>query len=183
MEEADADDLDYEASFERAMRLRAERRQRALGQYGREINRLRTNLAIEKKLGNVQIEDPNTLRSLLFTSWQHALLQEYRRGDQVYRPPSGMESEDTLSKGRGVREISLGGIAYKNADQWTVWLNGKRVTPKAIPLEVMDIKVYSEYVELEWLDAYNNLIYPVRLRPHQRFNLDSRIFLPGVPAE
>ena len=69
---------------------------------------------------------------------------------------------------------------YSQADNWVVWLNGQRVTPEAIPKEIMDIKVRKDYVELKWYDSFSNLIYPVRLQPHQRFNLDSRIFLPGA---
>jgi hypothetical protein len=77
------------------------------------------------------------------------------------------------------REITLGGIVYVDGDDWTIWLNGKRVNPKAIPKEVIDLKVYKEYVEMKWFDDYTNQIFPLRMRTHQRFNLDARIFLPG----
>jgi hypothetical protein len=46
----------------------------------------------------------------------------------------------------------------------------------------MDIKVSRAYIDLKWFDGYTNKIYPIRLRPQERFNLDSRIFLPGTGA-
>jgi len=75
--------------------------------------------------------------------------------------------------------VTLGGIVYKGDDDWTIWLNGERVTPSAVPKEVMDLQVYKDYIEVKWLDEYTNSIFPLRLRAHQRFNMDMRIFLPG----
>lgn len=119
-----------------------------------------------------------TIPTLFFTKWQHALLVETRAGARS-RPVTGaLDDEGKVVK--GPREISLSGIVYKSKDKWTIWLNNKRVAPDALPEEVMDLNVYSEHIELEWFDAYTNQIYPIRIRPHQRFNLDSRIFLPGA---
>jgi hypothetical protein len=124
--------------------------------------------------------DPAQLSTLLFTLWQHELLQEAKARFKTRPPgpgetPAGAEGE----KPQGPREISLGGIVFVASNEWTVWLNKVRITPDAIPKEVMDISVTKNYIELKWFDAYTNLIFPVRLRPHQRFNLDNRIFLPG----
>ena len=80
----------------------------------------------------------------------------------------------------GIRELQLGGIMYQSAKDWVVWLNGFRVTPGALPDRVIDLAVHDDYIDLVWFDEYTNLVYPIRLRPHQRFNLDSRIYLPGV---
>ena len=79
----------------------------------------------------------------------------------------------------GPREISLAGIVYRGAKEWTIWLNDLRVSPTAIPDEVLDLKVHKDYIELEWFDSSTNQIFPIRLRAHQRFNLDTRMFLPG----
>jgi hypothetical protein len=32
---------------------------------------------------------------------------------------------------------------------------------------------------MKWFDEYTNQVFPIRLRPHQRFNIDARMFLPG----
>ena len=129
--------------------------------------------------------DPSAIPSLVFTPAQHVLLREARVGfntrlptleelrdhpdpnDPNYRPPVAL------------REISLGGIVFYSPDDWTIWLNSKRVTPDAMPTEAVDLRVYKEYIELRWFDSGTNQIYPIRLRPNQRFNIDGRIFLPG----
>lgn len=135
------------------------------------------------KLGRPDF-NPAEFSSLFYTIWQHNLLQDAKRLFRTRKPGEYEEpvSEDPVQRERGLRELSVGGILYKTSDDWIVWMNGQRVTPDAIPKEVIDIKVNKEYVELKWLDTYKNLIYPVRIRPHQRFNLDTRIFLPGRSA-
>ena len=127
---------------------------------------------------------PEEVSSLFFTAWQHALLQEAKIGFQTALPQPGSvaSSGSQAPRDPGIREISLGGIAFSTADRWTVWLNGVRITPDAIPDAVMDIKVSRAYIDLKWFDGYTNKIFPIRLRPQERFNLDSRIFLPGTGA-
>lgn len=79
----------------------------------------------------------------------------------------------------GIRELSLAGILYKGQENWTIWLNGTRMTPQAYSNQIHEIKVSEDYVDIKWFDPYTNIVFPIRLRPHQRFNLDTRIFLPG----
>lgn len=140
------------------------------------------------------IVKPMDVGTIVFTLWQHSLLQEAKRllkvrpvdrGEDLSGTGIGMggSASEGAAVPRGVRELSLSGILFKGKDNWIVWLNGKRLAPDALPKEIMDIKVTDEYVDLKWFDAYSNLIYPVRIRPHQRFNLDSRIFLPGITAD
>ncbi|QQG35691.1 MAG: hypothetical protein HYS17_09240 [Micavibrio aeruginosavorus] len=138
---------------------------------------------------------PLDVGTVVFTLWQHSLLQEAKRLLKVRPVEQGEDLSGTgIGMGggatgegavvpRGLRELSLSGILFKGKDNWIVWLNGKRLAPDALPKEIMDIKVTEEYVDLKWFDAYSNLIYPVRIRPHQRFNLDSRIFLPGITGD
>lgn len=127
---------------------------------------------------------PDAMKSLFFTAWQHALLQEAKIGFNTRLPNPGDVGADAGNQNvePGIREISLGGIAFENISSWTVWLNGVRITPDAIPEQVLDIKVSRAFIDLKWFDRYTNKIYPIRLRPHERFNLDSRIFLPGTGA-
>lgn len=117
----------------------------------------------------------NAMPSLFFTVWEHDLILDARRGLNTRMPGS----DDGVMADSGPRDVSLAGIVYVNAGEWTIWLNGWRVSPTAIPDEVMDLKVHKNYIDLEWFDASTNQIFPIRLRPHQRFNLDTRMFLPG----
>ncbi len=136
----------------------------------------------------LKMRDPGVsvsdIKSLFFMTWQRPLLEEAKR--EMWRNRGVASYEASRPAGqqppriKGPRELALGGIVFSNGDDWVVWLNGQRLTPKAIPKEVMDIQVNKDVVELRWYDSWTNLIYPVRLRPHQRFNLDSRIFLPGT---
>lgn len=123
---------------------------------------------------------PENVSTLFFTAWQHALLQEAKIGFTTRAPePGEVGTASNEGAAPGIRELSLGGIAFANSKKWTVWLNTVRVTPDAIPDQVLDIKVSRSHIDLKWFDRFTNKIYPVRLRPHERFNLDSRIFLPG----
>lgn len=125
---------------------------------------------------------PESVDTLFFTAWQHALLEEAKKGFVTAPANTGAVAGQAAGRDPGIREISLGGIAYSASDRWTVWLNGVRVTPNALPDAIMDIKVSRAYIDLKWFDGYTNKIYPIRLRPQERFNLDSRIFLPGTGA-
>ncbi len=124
----------------------------------------------------------NDLLPLIFLKDEYDLLQE-AKAILYTRPPLPGEI-DRVGSGEeiidpGIRELSLAGIVYRSGRDWTIWFNEQRVTPKAIPEEVLDLRVHKDYIEIKWFDAYTNQIFPIRLRPHQRFNLDSRIFLPG----
>ncbi|MDD3021315.1 MAG: hypothetical protein PHX61_10135 [Alphaproteobacteria bacterium] len=123
--------------------------------------------------------------SLFFTPAQHALLREARVGFNTRVPTlqdlkdSGDPNDPNYRPPTSLREVTLSGILYNSPDDWTVYLNKARVTPDSIPSEVVDIKVFKDYIELRWFDQISNQIYPVRLRPNQRFNLDARVFLPA----
>lgn len=124
----------------------------------------------------------NDLLPLIFLKDEYQLLQEAKAISHT-RPPLPGEidrvsiGDETIAP--GIRELSLAGIVYRSGRDWTIWFNEQRVTPTAIPEEVLDLRVHKDFIEIKWFDAYTNQIFPIRLRPHQRFNLDSRIFLPG----
>ena len=131
---------------------------------------------------------PHEYQSMVFTHWEYVAIQEALQSRGAYRPPTEEElardlkrnpNEEKVKPPPEEREIRLSGILYNSGADWTVWLNEERVTPDAIPKEVMDLKVYKSYIEFKWFDEYTNKIFPIRLRPHQRFNIDTRIFLPG----
>ena len=125
---------------------------------------------------------PEMLKTIFFTAWQHALLEEAKIGFNTRLPNPGEvgRADDNRPVVPGIRELTLGGIAFATPVKWTVWLNSVRVTPDAIPEQVLDIRVTRSYVDLKWYDPYTKKIFPVRMRPHERFNLDTRIFLPGT---
>lgn len=139
---------------------------------------------INKLVERIQINSQTT-PSLFFTDNQYSLLQEARQGLLARIPDEGESMEGELGPEEqeapqpGLRELTLAGIVFIAENEWTIWLNGQRVTPSAIPKEVLDLKVNKGYVDIKWFDEFTNRIYPIRLRPHQRFNLDSKIFLPG----
>lgn len=127
--------------------------------------------------------NPNDMSSLLFTYWEYTAIMEAKRAQGSVRPPTEAElrasvpGEEIPKPPPEQRELRLAGIVYVAHDDWTIWLNEKRVTPDAVPPEAVDLVVFKEYVEIKWHDPYTNQIFPIRLRPHQRFNLDARIFL------
>ncbi len=125
--------------------------------------------------------NPDKIPSLFFTYWQHELITDAKRARGSVR---GVRQQDldklNVNKTKpDNRDLMLSGILYHGEDDWIIWLNGLRITPNAIPEEVMELRVFKKYIEVKWLDPYTEQIFPIRLRPHQRFNLDTRIFLPG----
>ncbi len=131
----------------------------------------------------------SSIPSLIYTSEQYALLTEARIGFSA-RLPNGKFVEDgkenlpeptdpNYRPPPSVRKLQLGGIVFNTPDEWTIYLNGKRVTPALLPSEAVDLRVYKDFIELRWFDVQTNKIFPVRLRPNQTFNLDARVFLPG----
>ena len=136
-----------------------------------------------------QIRDKNSKRlsrlSLFFTPGELNLIRDAERG-LVARPVTETEIKEAekeiaqnVRPPRGPREIAMGGIIYQSENDWTVWINGEKITPDRIPEEILDIRVYRDTVRLKWFDAYTNQVFPVKMKSHQRFNIDTRIFLPG----
>lgn len=145
---------------------------------------------IEKELKEKLKKDvfrPSNIPSLVFTPSQHAMLSEARLGFNTRIPtPAELQPGDAPSPEDpnyrappSVRQLSLGGIVFNTPDEWTIYLNNKRITPEAMPAEAVDLRVYKDFIELRWFDVQTNQIFPVRLRPNQTFNLDGRVFLPG----
>ncbi len=124
--------------------------------------------------------DLNQIPSLFFTPSEQSLIAEARLGLTTRAPTdSELRQAEDGNIPRGPRELSLGGIIYASSSDWSIWMNGQKITPKRLPPEILDIKVRKKYIKLKWFDAYTNQIFPIKLKPHQRFNIDTRIFLPG----
>lgn len=145
-----------------------------------------------KEKYRTEIYTSPAISSLMFTPTQQSLLREAKNGFSVNINDAGErtesapdltpeEIEEFKAKNAisSVRSISLGGIVFINPREWTIWLNKKLITPGRVPKEILDLRVSKEFVELRWLDAQENKIYPVRLRPNQTFNFDAKIFTPG----
>lgn len=132
---------------------------------------------------------PEDMAPLVFSVWEQKAIEDARNARGLVRPPTEAElmRDLKLDEAEKVkpppekRYVSLGGIIYNSKDDWAIWLNGSRVTPDALPKEAIDLVVTKEFIDIKWLDDYTNRIFPIRLRPHQRFNVDMRIFLPGQP--
>lgn len=131
--------------------------------------------------------DPSAMPSILFTYQEHQAIVDARNSRGLVRPVEDWEldaePEDDVPlpppPPPETRYIRLGGILYSSKNDWTIWLNEKRVTPDSLPPEIVDVKVSNEYVEMKWFDEYTKQILPIRLRSNQRFHIDARIFLPG----
>lgn len=138
--------------------------------------------------------NPRDIPSLMFTFWEHTAIIDAKRDAERQAGTRRAVTEDELARELRkstapaepkpkpppeMRELRLGGILYTNKEDWTIWLNEQRVTPTALPSEIIDLRVSRHYIEVKWYDDYTAQIFPIKLRPHQRFNLDSRIFLPG----
>jgi hypothetical protein len=141
--------------------------------------------------------DPSSIEEIppvVFSERDVSLIRQARAAIGTTRAPTQEEMNETSKTTDNIafvppepkqkpppekRYLVLSGISYVTKDDWTIWLNGQRLRPNAVPKEVIDLQVFSEYVEFKWYDDFTNQIYPVRLRPHQRFNIDTRIFLPG----
>lgn len=141
---------------------------------------------------DVEMEKPITagdIRTLLFMPEDYdklqRLLQRLRVAKKMQQEADlkdlgiGNEETEESEVDTGPRLVRLGGISYSSADKWIIWLNGQRVTPDSMPLQVVKLDVFDDYIEIQWLDLKGNIIYPIRLRPHQSFHIDKKIFLPG----
>lgn len=128
---------------------------------------------------------PQGYRSLLFTPDEHARVVG-ATGGRVPAPTAAATTPtpatDTplpeAEEGKThYRVLHLSGIVYANPQDWSIWLNGQQVTPTSQPDEVRGLRVHRDYIELQWYDAINKAVVPVRLRPQQHFSLDTHGFI------
>jgi hypothetical protein len=143
------------------------------------------NIKPELEFLSVQSDfNRENLGSILFTAQERLAIFDSVNSRGLVRPidpdEAYEEEEEIVAKPPPEkRYIRLGGILYKSKNNWTIWLNGQRVTPNALPNEILDLSVSQDYVEMKWFDDYTKQILPIRLRANQRFHIDARMFLPG----
>ncbi len=134
---------------------------------------------------------PEGFRSLFFTKTEHdavvAALARHGGAMPVAPMPAAptapLPAPDAKTAAAAPRVLHLSGIVSAAPGDWSIWLNGRQVTPSRLPPEVREIHVDKEYVALKWYDAQTQAVVPVKMRTHQRFNIDSRTFMPGALAD
>ena len=148
---------------------------------------------------------PDDIPSLLYQDWEYISLRDAIAARYLIDPDAAdvnnggvkilteeelallekpakapLPEEELVPIDPGIRILRLNGIVYVSQDDWTIWFNQERITPRSdLPEEITSLRVDQDFIEITWLDNYTNNIFPIRLRPNQRFDLDSRIFLPG----
>jgi len=127
---------------------------------------------------------PFQMKTMFFTDEELELIISYENGATAANPDeaeinTAEEQLELYQVGSGIREISLAGILYVSKKDWIIWMNGQKMTPKILAPEIIDIEVQKDFIRVDWYDSQSNQIFPIKLKPHQRFNIDSRIFLPG----
>lgn len=157
------------------------------GKAPEEILLIKVQEQMRKELHRLDTLQPD-IPSLFFTPPQYELLRSAITGFDQNLDLAGLRTKagdlfdalpDDADAFASAREIALDGVVYNGADDWIVWLNNQRLTPKRLPTQVQAIIVHKDYVDLKWFDHQTKQLIPVRMRPSQRFNLDTRLFLPG----
>lgn len=129
--------------------------------------------------------------SIFFTPEEIVILQQARQGylDNRFQTEVPVESaaenvvdgeKDEAPIDRGRRILTLAGVVYQSPQDWTIWLNGERVTPRNIPENIRSLTVNADHVRLRWFDKAENRIVNITLRPHQHYNLDLDTIAPGT---
>jgi len=77
------------------------------------------------------------------------------------------------------RFIKISGVFYRSPNDWIVWMNGQKVTPKELLPEIVDIKVKnSSYVSLKWYDMGLRSVISVTMRPRQTYEITTGLIWP-----
>ena len=102
-------------------------------------------------------------------------------GNTVEKAPEDDVLQQVIQMIPPNRVINLSGVYYRSSKDWTVWMNGKKVTPKNLLPEIVDIKVdSSSHVRLRWYDNGLNKVIPVTLMPHQTYNITTGVTRSGA---
>lgn len=127
----------------------------------------------------VLMSDPTSAfeQSLLFTPAEIVALRRASEGSVVGTAVINANQQATVIPPR--RLIALSGVYLRRPGDWIVWINGKKMTPKDLLPEVMDISVQRDRVHLKWFDIGLNNVISITLRPHQTYDIVTGVLLPG----
>ena len=126
--------------------------------------------------------------SIVFTYWEHIEVKRARSGigSAPQRNTADRQASapivTAVKPPAEARFINMQALIYNGPEDWVVHINNKRITPAAFPEEILEMNVTEDYVEMRWYDAYLRQIIPIRMRPNQRFNIDSLMFVSGYGA-
>lgn len=146
----------------------------------------------EAKIEIVKLPQPpiSQLKPLFWNNAELSIISQIKRGViKVVPIDDSLVIEDLLNDGdipiitktkkyKVPRDLRLSALIYNSKDDWSVWLNGMKITPDSDVTEVRYLNVNENYIEIKWFDAVTNKIYPVRIKPDQRYNIDTGLFLP-----
>lgn len=118
--------------------------------------------------------------SLFFSQSELAAIMRANQGFVAPKAEKPVATGQQPVQDRGRRILTLSGIVYNGSKDWTIWLNGERVTPKNIPQNVKSLKVQQDSIRLRWHDVFYNRILNLTLRPHQQYNIDLDLIIPGT---
>ncbi len=117
--------------------------------------------------------------SIFFTPNQLISIMRANQGFIAPREAFDIKNQSDNPTDMGPRAIAITGIIYNGSNDWTVWINNERVTPKNIPDRIMGINVSSDRVRLRWMDIGNQRIVNVTLRTNQIYLLDTDTIISG----
>ena len=95
---------------------------------------------------------------------------------------SGEPAASPPSKYPSARTITLGDIEYKDAQNWTVWINGQKVTPSVSMKEIVDISVAPDIVHLKWFDIGLNGVFDIQIHSHETYDIATGVMTPAPSA-
>lgn len=119
-------------------------------------------------------------QSLFFSPNQIASIMRANQGFIAPKEAYDEKNQSEKPVDSGPRILSLSGIMFQGPNDWIIWFNGHRVTPKNIPDRVMGLKVESNRIHLKWMDIGNQRVINLTLYPHQQYNIDTNVILPGT---
>jgi protein-disulfide isomerase len=121
----------------------------------------------------------NAAQSLFFTANQLASIMRANQGFIAPREAFDPTNQSDRPSDGGPRILTLAGIVYNGAKDWTIWFNDTRVTPKNIPDRIVGLSVKKDRIHLRWMDIGNQRIVNLTLRPNQSYLLDSDTIVPA----